>query len=162
MAESGLKKYIIATANGGFQHGIVRAKQRVANFYKLLQDSEEILKNHGLSIGFRHDGETPYELHIETPLGDIKVSSAFVLDNDHVGAAVLFTDELVVDGRTRTRKLNSVHLGENGSWIDSDGENITGSYGGITHQCAYDAVMKALAAKLKEDSEYALSFKRAS
>lgn len=162
MAESGLKNYIVATTNARFKHGIVRAKERVANFYKLLQNSEDTLKDHGLSIGFRHDGETPYELRIETPLGDIKVSSAYVLDDGHVGAAVLFTDEQEVDGKTITRKLNSVHLGENGNWIDSDGENIAGSYGRITPQCAYGAVLKALAAKLKEDSEYALSFKRTS
>lgn len=74
---------------------------------------------------------------------------------------MLFTDEKKVDDRTVSRKLNAVLLVRDGYWTDADGDRVKTPFVDMDEEIAYAAVHKALAAKLKVDSEYISSFTRA-
>ncbi|MDN8612780.1 hypothetical protein [Variovorax ginsengisoli] len=100
-------------------------------------------------------------LTVKTPLGEIDVSVVLVLDDGYPGGAVAFTDSGVVDGMVRQRKLNAIRLRMNGAWIDSDGESVADQHGQLTPQSVQRALHKALAQKLRLDTEYVDMFSRA-
>ena len=72
---------------------------------------------------------------------------------------MLFTDEKKVDDRFVSRKLNAVLLARDGYWTDSDGNRVKTPFVEMSEHLAYAAVHKALAAKLKVDSEHVCSFR---
>ena len=161
MANLELKKYQNATAADKLNKGVEHARGLHAQFFALFDQFRPALFSLDISSEPMPQGDGPARLRIITPFGDLFATAACTFDDGHVGAAMLFTDEKKVDDRTVSRKLNAVILGREGYWIDADGDRLKTPFTEMSEQIAYAAVHKALAAKLKADSEYVSSFTRA-
>lgn len=160
MANPEMKQYLDATTAHRLKHGVDQARERHADFLALFEKYKAYLLSCNISSETMQQNIGSTRLRVKTQLGDIYADAAFTFDDGYVGAAILFTDEKIVDDRTVSRKLNAVVLSQDGKWIDSDGDSVASPYGDINQHSAYTAVHKALAAKLKADTEYILSFKR--
>ena len=159
MATPELKKYQDATRADKLSKGVEHARELHAQFFALFdQFRPELL---GLDIASepmpQEDGLAC--LRIITPFGDLFATAAYTFDDGHVGAATLFTDEKKVDDRSVSRKLNAVLLTRDGYLTDADGDRLKTPFTEMSEQIAYATVQKALAAKLKADSEYVSSFR---
>ena len=159
MANPELKKYQDATRADNLSKGVGHARELHAQFFALFDEFRPALLSLDISSELMPQGDSPACLRIITPFGDLFATAAYTFDDGHVGAAMLFTDEKKVDDRTVSRKLNAVLLARDGYWTDSDGDRVKTPFVEIGEQIAYVAVHKALAAKLKADSEYVSSFR---
>lgn len=161
MANLELKKYQDATRADKLSKGVEHARELHAQFFALFDQFRLALLGLDIASEPMLQGDGPARLRIITPFGELFATAAYTFDDGHVGAAMLFTDEKKVDDRTVSRKLNAVLLAREGFWIDSDGDRLKTPFTEMSEQLAYAAVHKALAAKLKSDSEYVSSFTRA-
>ena len=159
MANPELKKYQDATATYKLSKGVEHARELHAQFFALFDQFRPVLQGLDITSEPVPQGEGMTRLRITTPFGDLFATAAYTFDDGHVGAAVLLTDEKKVDDRTVSRKLNAVLLAREGFWIDADGDRVKTPFVEMSEQVAYAAVHKALAAKLKADSEYVSSFR---
>ena len=161
MANPELKKYQDATAACKLSKGVEHARELHAQFFALFEQFRPALQGLDITSEPVPQGEGPTRLRVITPYGKLFATAAYTFDDGQVGAAVLFTDEKKVEDRTVSRKLNAVLLARDGYWTDADGDRVKTPFEEMGEQIAYAAVHKALAAKLKVDSEYVSSFTRA-
>ena len=161
MANLELKKYQDATRADKLNKGVKHARELHAQFFALFDEFRPALLSLDISSEPMPQGDGPARLRIITPFGDLFASAAYTFDDGHVGAAMLFTDEKKVDDRTVSRKLNAILMAREGFWIDADGDRVKTPFVEMSEQIAYSAVHKALAVKLKAESEYISSFTRA-
>lgn len=161
VANPEMKKYQDATTADKLGKGIQQARTLHAQFFALFDQFRPALLNLDIASEPMPQGDGPSRLRVITPFGNLYATAAYTFDDGHAGAAMLFTDEKKIDDRTVSRKLNAVMLGREGFWIDSDGDRLKTPFTEISEDIAYAAVHKALAAKLKADSEYVSSFTRA-
>ena len=155
-----LKKYQDATRAEKLNKGVEHARELHAQFFALFDQFRPALFSLDISSEPMPQGDGLARLRIITPFGDIFATAAYTFDDGHVGAAMLFTDEKKVDDRTVSRKLNAVLLAREGFWVDADGDRVKTPFVEMSEKIAYAPVHKALAAKLKADSEYVSSFTR--
>ena len=163
-----LKKYQDATRADKLSKGVEHARELHAQFFALFDEFRPALLRLDISSELmpQRDGpaqqrDGPARLRIITPFGDLFATAAYTFDDDHVGAAMFFTDEKKVDDRSVSRKLNVVLLARDGYWTDADGDRVKTPFVEMGEHLAYAAVHEALAAKLKSDLEYVSSFTRA-
>ncbi|MBG6071031.1 MULTISPECIES: hypothetical protein [unclassified Polaromonas] len=161
MANPEMKKYQDATTADKLGKSVQQARELHAQFFALFDQFRQALLNLDIASEPVPQGDGTTRLRVITPFGNLYASAAYAFDDGHAGAAMLFTDEKKVDDRTVSRKLNAVILGREGFWIDSDGDRLKTPFTQISEQIVYASVHKALAAKLKADSEYVSSFTRA-
>ena len=160
MANLEMKKYQDATTADKLSKGVEHARDLHAQFFALFDQFRLALLSLDIASQPMPQGDGPSRLRVITPFGHLYATAAHTFDEGHTGAAILFTDEKRVDDRTVSRKLNAVMLGREGFWIDSDGDRLKTPFTEMSEHIAYAAVHKALAAKLKADSEYVSSFMR--
>lgn len=161
MANLEMKKYQDATTAEKLSKGVQHAQELHAQFFALFDQYRPALLSLDIASEPMPQGDGPTRVRVITPFGSLYATAAYTFDDGHAGAAMLFTDEKRVDDRTVSRKLNAVVLGREGFWIDSDGDSLKTPFTEMSEHVAYAAVHKALAAKLKADSEYVSSFTRA-
>ncbi len=161
MANLELKKYQDATTADKLNKDVRHARELHVQFFALFDQFRPALLGLDVASEPMPQGDGPIRLRVSTPFGDLYATAAYTFDDGHAGAAILFTDEKKIDDRTVSRKLNAVMLGREGYWIDSDGDRLKTPFTEMSEHLAYAAVHKALAAKLKADSEYVSSFMRA-
>lgn len=161
MANPEMKKYQDATTADKLGKSVQQARELHAQFFALFDQFRQALLNLDIASEPVPQGDGTTRLRVITPFGNLYATAAYTFDDGHAGAAMLFTDEKKVDDRTVSRKLNAVILGREGFWIDSDGDRLKTPFTQISEQIVYASVHKALAAKLKADSEYVSSFTRA-
>ena len=161
MANPEMKKYQDATTADRLGKSVQQARELHAQFFALFDQFRQALLNLDIASEPVPQGDGTTRLRVITPFGNLYATAAYTFDDGHAGAAMLFTDEKKVDDRTVSRKLNAVILGREGFWIDSDGDRLKTPFTQISEQIVYASVHKALAAKLKADSEYVSSFTRA-
>lgn len=161
MSNPEMKKYQEATTADKLGKGVRQARELHAQFFVLFDQFRPALLGLDIASQPMPQGDGPISLRVITPFGDLFATAAYTFDDGYTGAAMLFTDEKKVDGRTVSRKLNAVMLGREGYWIDSDGDRLKTPFTEMSEQIAYAAVHKALAAKLKSEAEYVSSFNRA-
>lgn len=149
-----------ATTADKLGKGIQQARESHAQFFALCDQFRPALLNLDIASEPMPQGDGPNRLRVITPFGNLYATAAYTFDDGHAGAAMLFTDEKKIDDRTVSRKLNAIMLGREGFWIDSDGDRLKTPFTETNEHIAYVAVHKALAAKLKADSEYVSNFAR--
>jgi hypothetical protein len=159
VANPEMKKYQDATRADKLRKDVEHARELHAQFFALFDQFRPALVSLDIASEPMPPGDGPARLRIITPFGDIFATAAFTFDDGHAGAAMLFTDEKKVDDRTVTLKLNAVLLARDGYWTDSDGDRVTTPFTERNVHIPYATVHKALAVKLKADSEYVSSFR---
>jgi hypothetical protein len=161
VANPEMKKYQDATTADKLGKSVQQARELHTQFFGLFNQFRQALLNLDIASEPVPQDDGPTRLRVITPFGNLYATAAYTFDDGYAGAAMLFTDEKKVDDRTVSRKLNAVILGREGFWIDSDGDRLKTPFTETSEHIAYASVHKALAAKLKADSEFVSSFTRA-
>lgn len=152
------QKYVAATVGQRMTRGVNQAKEQQDYFFSLFETYKDGLLTSGVSSEMIHQPDGSRRLRVTTLLGDIFATPTYVLEDREVGAAIVFTDEQLADGKNITRKLNVVFLRQEGNWTDSDGDGLADRLGMINQHSVNASIHKALAAKLKANTEYVQSF----
>lgn len=155
-----IEKYVSALAPARLDYALKEIKARLDFFLELLEQAKPGLSQLGveatLSDGLGHLKNAVFT----TPLGVIDMKGVYLWDQDYVGVGLTFTDTVTVVDRRHTRKLQSLRLGDEGNWIDADGNKLGDQWRQLAPATVTALVQKAMAAKLKADTEEFLTYSR--